>query len=112
MDDDILLEEVNLVQDIEHALAVYVPDELDLEELSNGLNEVESLVHAKLKLDMKDKYDFPNADGLLDKMSNFVKSAKKKQSTLEKEKYYEDLKIRFDLLENKINLMRSAIKCA
>ena len=118
MDDNIMLEEVNLVQDIEHALAVYVPDDLDLEELNNGLNEVESLgqnfrrVHAKLKLDLKDKYDFPNADGLLEKMSNFVKSAKKKQITLEKEKYYEDLKIRFDFLENKINLMRSGYDVA
>ena len=82
--DDILLEEVNLVQDIELALAVNVPEELELEELNEGLNEVESLsqnyrrVHAKLKLDLKEKYDFPKADDLLGKISIFMKSAMKR----------------------------------
>ena len=111
--DDLMLEEANLIQDIEHALAVHVPDELGLEELSNGLNEVESLsqnyrrIHAKLKIEMKEKYDFPNANDLQVKMSTFIKSAKKRQSMLEKEKCCENLKVNFDLLENKMNLMSS-----
>ena len=61
--EDYVYEELNLVQELEYALDIHKVEDLDSDEgLNAGLLEVEELgkkfrgVHAKLQLDMKEKY--------------------------------------------------------
>ena len=86
--EDYVYEELSLVQELEYALDVHKVEDLDSEEgLNAGLLEVEELgrkfrgVHAKLQRDMKEKYQtaYPKKDKLLDDLSKYLKSVRKKR---------------------------------
>ncbi len=115
--EDSVAEELKLVQDINHALTVYKVDELDSEdELTEGLEQINDLsekfraVHVTLQVTFKDDYatKFTNKDKTLEKMSTFIKTAKKKQRSVRKDKKCKISISKFDTLETKVTLLRES----
>ena len=115
--EDYVYEELSLVQELEYALDIHKVEDLGSEEdLNVGLLEVEELgrkfrgVHTKLQLEMKEKYQaaYPKKDKLLEDLSKYLKSVRKKRAELQKTFKHDKLKSNFSLLEKKMSLLRGS----
>ena len=115
--EDYVYEELSLVQEIEYALDFHKVEDLDSDEgLNTGLLEVKELskrfrgIHARLQLDMKEKYQaaYPKKDEVLDDLTKYLKSVRKKRDEMQKAFKIDKLKSNFTLLEKKIALLRGS----